>query len=115
MPALISFSPEAVVWQDHPLFVGVRIAWLVSGALSDGPYTCALVEMADDAVVPEHVHQNEDDVLYVLKGRARMEICGAPEVELRPGSFLRVPKNTRHRPFDFSGGFTIYDFWATNP
>lgn len=105
------FDPDAIAWAPHPEFAGVRIAWLARRAELGVPYSCALLEMADGAQIPEHIHASEDDVLYVLKGRARMTV-GGEEVALVKGSFLRVPKGTPHRPYGFADGFTIYDVWA---
>lgn len=106
-----SFDPALIVWAPHPQYTGVRMAWLAKGAELGVSYSCALLEMADGAQIPEHIHADEDDVLYVLKGSARMAI-GGEDIALVSGSFLRVPKGMPHRPHGFAGGFTIYDVWV---
>ena len=44
---------------------------------------------------PPHVHRDRDEAFYVLEGRYRFT-READEVELEPGSFLFVPRGTRH-------------------
>lgn len=45
--------------------------------------------------VPEHVHEDADDISYLLVGGADVEVEGEVQT-MRPGSFLRVPKGKRH-------------------
>ncbi|HZX42071.1 MAG TPA: cupin domain-containing protein [Myxococcaceae bacterium] len=45
-----------------------------------------------------HAHSDEDELFYVLKGRLRLELDGAPAVELGPGEMHVVPRGVRHNP-----------------
>lgn len=44
-----------------------------------------------------HVHENEDEMFFVVKGRLRI-ILRDGEVRLRPGEFFIVPKGVEHMP-----------------
>ncbi len=104
-----------LAWSAHETFPGVSLAWLTRRARRGAALSCALVRIADGADVPEHVHADEDDILYVLRGAARMAIDGAGERTLAAGDFLRVPAGARHRPYGFAGDFLAFDVWAPNP
>jgi quercetin dioxygenase-like cupin family protein len=101
----------AASWSPHPAFPGVRLARLLR-ALPIRALDGALVEISDGASVPEHAHAEEDDILYVLRGEARMWIEGRGEQALGAGDFLRIPRGRRHRPFAFAGGFLAFNLWA---
>lgn len=45
-------------------------------------------------------HTDRDVVCHVLKGRGRLRIDGR-RIQLRPGTFCHIPKNTPH---DFAAG-----------
>jgi quercetin dioxygenase-like cupin family protein len=46
---------------------------------------------------PWHVHE-EDEVFLCWEGAFRIELEGAPAVEMERGSLFVVPRGTRHRP-----------------
>lgn len=115
MPNVISLSDRHIVWNKHPHFPGVQIAWLMQKARGESDFDSALVRMSADAEVFEHVHAAESDTLYVLRGSATMWIDGIGEVALRQGSFLRIPPGIAHRPYGFTDDFTAFNFWPTGP
>jgi uncharacterized RmlC-like cupin family protein len=98
-------------WIAHPTFAEVRLAWLLPPGVSTR-VACALARIPDGASVPEHAHAEQDDILYVLRGGARMWIEGRGEPTLRQGDFLRVPAGLRHCPFDFADDFLAFNLWA---
>jgi quercetin dioxygenase-like cupin family protein len=104
-----------LVWSAHERFLDVRLAWLMRPKAPGAPLSCALVQIADGANVPAHIHDGEDDILYVLRGFARMAIDGVGERTLAAGDFLRVPAGARHRPYGFAGDFLAFNVWAGNP
>ncbi len=114
MDEVISIESGNVPWSPHPAFPGVLLAWLIR-RLEAPAVSCALVQLPPDAEVPEHAHAQEDDILYVLRGRARMWIEERGELKLEAGSFLRIPRGVRHRPHSFEEGFMALNFWAANP
>ena len=89
----------------------MRLAWLLPPGASE-TLVCALARIPDGASVPEHAHAGQDDILYVLRGGARMSIEGQGERTLRQGDFLRVRAGLRHRPFDIGDDFLAFNLWA---
>lgn len=59
----------------------------------------------------KHLHESSDDIIYVLQGKAKMWIEGIGDVPLATGSFLRIPKGTRHQPHSIEEDFVAYDIW----
>jgi mannose-6-phosphate isomerase-like protein (cupin superfamily) len=112
-PTLI--AGEDIAWTPHPQFANVCLAWLMRRSADTPPLSCALVEMPPEAEVPEHIHAHDDDILYVLRGRALMWIEGRGDIPLETGGFCRIPAGTRHRPHSFSGGFLAFNIWAAHP
>jgi len=112
-PTLI--ANKELAWTPHPQFAGVRLAWLMRRSADTPPLSCALVQIPPEAAVPEHIHAHEDDILYVLRGSARMWIDGRGEVPLETGTFLSIPAGTRHRPHSFEGSFLAFNIWAAHP
>ena len=45
----------------------------------------------------KHIHENSDDIIYVLKGKAKMWIDNIGDVPMREGTFLRIPKGVLTR------------------
>ncbi|MGO8951980.1 MAG: cupin domain-containing protein [Rhodomicrobium sp.] len=101
-------------WSPHPAFAGVLVAWLVQRPKTPA-VSCALVQLPPEAEVPEHARAQEDDILYVLRGRARMWVEERGDMQLEAGTFLRIPRGVRHRPHSFKDGFLAFNVWASNP
>jgi mannose-6-phosphate isomerase-like protein (cupin superfamily) len=58
--------------------------------------------------IEKHTHEC-DDIIYVVKGRAKMWIEGVGDFPMIEGTFIRVPKGTEHRPHDIEEDLTVYD------
>jgi quercetin dioxygenase-like cupin family protein len=106
---------DQVEERDHPVFGGVKIKVLYSRADHGSTATIVLTRVPAKVEIPEHVHDQSDDILHVLAGRARMEIRfegGAQTFSLVPGAVVRVPMNTPHRIFDVTEEIRVYDVFA---
>ncbi|MBN1633573.1 MAG: cupin domain-containing protein [Ignavibacteria bacterium] len=44
-----------------------------------------------------HLHENEDELFFVIKGKFKMQFRGEREVEIGENEFLIVPKGVEHR------------------
>jgi mannose-6-phosphate isomerase-like protein (cupin superfamily) len=45
-----------------------------------------------------HMHQEEDELFYVLRGRLVIQLEGDREVVLKAGEFFVVPRGLMHNP-----------------
>lgn len=107
-----NINVEELTWQPHKTVKGVEIKVLISKAVQGTDVTCLLVRISRGLEVPEHIHENSDDILYPLSGKARMWVEGSDDFTLEPGVIVRVPQGTKHRIYDVSEDLLIYDvFW----
>lgn len=47
--------------------------------------------------VPWHIHENEDELFYIVKGILLMEIENQPDLKLKKGDLFVVSKGSNHR------------------
>jgi quercetin dioxygenase-like cupin family protein len=105
-------SVDHISWQPHPTANGVAIKPLISKKEDSLNVTCMLVSVPAGIEVPEHIHENQDDILYPLKGEAVMWIEGKNTFPLEPGVIVRVPKGTKHKIFEVTEDLLIYDVFC---
>ncbi len=48
-----------------------------------------------NAHAPEHVHENEEEIIYILTGEGEIYFDGKPE-PVKPGSCVLIPKKVVH-------------------
>ena len=94
---------------DHPLLNDVKIRTLYSKRDDGGELTCFIVRCMKGSEIEEHVHINETDLIYVLKGRARMWIEDKGSFIVEPGVFVVVSKGLKHRTYNVEEELIIYD------
>lgn len=103
---------EDIGWIPHPTAKGVTIKSLVTRKDDGADVSCILILVPKDGEVPEHVHEEQDDILYPLKGRAIMWVDGSGFFPLEPGCVVRVPRRTKHKIENVSEDLLLYDvFW----
>jgi quercetin dioxygenase-like cupin family protein len=105
-------SVEKVSWMPHPTVQGVTIKPLISNKEHGLNVTCMLVNVPAGKEVPEHIHEEQDDILYLLQGKAVMWVDGTGDFSLEPGVIVRVPKGKKHKIFDVSQDLLIYDVFC---
>jgi mannose-6-phosphate isomerase-like protein (cupin superfamily) len=81
------------------------LEFLREGFFSGGLYV--LPKGAEDSQVPHE----EDEVYYVLRGRAGFE-CDGHSVPVRAGSILFVPARARHRFYPVDEELAVLVFFA---
>jgi quercetin dioxygenase-like cupin family protein len=75
--------------------LGERVTLKLAGEESDG--ACAIVEVSTPPHVgpPLHVHQREDEALYVLEGMYEIRV-GGRMIPAPPGTFAFLPREIPH-------------------
>jgi quercetin dioxygenase-like cupin family protein len=105
-------SVEKLAWLDHPMATGVKIKPMISKKGQGDDVTCMLVEIPMGAEVPVHMHEDQEDILYPLQGKATMWVDGAGSFSLEPGVIIRVPRGTEHMIKDVTEPLLIYDVFC---
>ena len=74
---------------------GPATIYLDNTIVKKTPMSGEILEMAAGTKVPEHVHANETELLYVLEGSGTMTIAGT-DVPVTATSVIQIPPNTKH-------------------
>jgi quercetin dioxygenase-like cupin family protein len=100
-------SGTASDWEPHPFAEGLERRVLLTKRDHGADVSIFMYRIKQGSPphdVPEHVHEDADDITYMLSGSADVEVDGHVQT-LAAGSFLRVPKGKRHRVFNISSDF----------
>lgn len=95
-------------WTPHP-FLPIQIKALLTQKSDQSDVTCFLVKIPIGKGIPEHLHQTQEDILFLLSGKGKMWIEGFGDFAVEKGTFIRVPKNTKHRIYDVTEEILNYD------
>ncbi len=99
-------------WIPHPAKIK-GVSMKVLRPSEEGKYkeSVALVRVEAGSSVPPHIHENEDDNLYILAGRAKMRVADETCV-LEKGIQVSVPAGIEHEIFDVTDDLKIYDIFV---
>jgi quercetin dioxygenase-like cupin family protein len=103
---------DAVEWEPHFMTENGRIKWIYTRERDDSPISVMLINIKKGTSLPEHVHKDQPDLIFVLQGRATMFIDGVGEFPLEPQMVVQVPKNTRHTIRNIEEDILIYNVFA---
>lgn len=103
---------ENIEWKPHPLTGKIKMKILLTH--KDDQIDCTIfIGMTPKAeVVPEHIHESSDDILYPLSGKAKLWIQGLGDFELKKGVIARVPKGVLHKVYEVSEDFYAFDVFT---
>jgi quercetin dioxygenase-like cupin family protein len=87
---------DDVNWEPHP-FLPIEIKKLITKEHDHADVTIIIAKLPKGQTLPEHVHEESDDILLPLEGKGIIRIEGAGEFSLTPGMLIRVPMNTKHQ------------------
>jgi quercetin dioxygenase-like cupin family protein len=79
-----------ISWRQHPFVSDVKIKTLLTKRDHAADMTTLIVNIPKGINVPEHIHQKEDDNLYILSGKGKMWIENIGEIDLHQGVFIRA-------------------------
>lgn len=107
------FDMENLSWENHPAVKDVSIKKIITTQRfgKDSP-SILMIKVPAGVEVPEHVHENSKDILFIIAGEATMWIDGIGNLKLQKDRVIRVPRNTKHRIFDVTDELLIYDVFS---
>ena len=76
------------------------IAFLLSAVETAGQFDMAEMELGYSGGPPLHVHTEQDETHYILKGKLRYQV-GEETQETKPGDCVYIPKGTPHAWINF--------------
>lgn len=86
---------EGPDWKQHPDYEGVFLKPLVTYETTQGHWRCLLVRVQPGATLVSHVHDQEDEIHYVIEGAGRADI-GANILDYRIGSLQFISSGITH-------------------
>lgn len=104
-----AIHPSAMRWEPHPQLKDVKVAYFLSHRDEAADLSCLLVHSPKGSRIERHVHENSDDIIFVVKGKATIWIDGLGDLPMVPGSFFRIPKGVLHQPHDIEEDLVLYD------
>ncbi len=102
---------EEVKWTPHPT-LQIQIKSFLSKKDDQGDITIFLVKLPAGKDIPVHVHETQEDIIFILAGKAKMWIDGVGDFDIEKGTFIRVPKNTKHRIYNLTEDILNYDVFT---
>ena len=102
-------QPNEINWEPHPQLATAKVSYLLSNRDEKADLTCFLVNVPVGTQVEKHIHENSDDIIYVVKGKAKIWIDQIGDVPLVEGAFVRIPKGVLHQPHDIEEDLILYD------
>lgn len=74
---------------------GPATIYLEPPVVKGAPFSASVLTLPAGARVPEHVHAQETEMLYILEGSGTMTVAGQ-DVAVTPTSVIQIPPNTKH-------------------
>ena len=102
-------QPDEIKWEPHPQLASAKVGYFLSNRDEKADLTCMLVHLPVGTEVEKHIHENSDDIIYVVKGKATMWIDQVGDVPMVEGAFIRIPKGVLHQPHDIEEDILAYD------
>jgi quercetin dioxygenase-like cupin family protein len=99
-----------VEWEPHFMTDRGQIRWIYTREKDDSPITVMQIRFEDGVTLPDHVHRDQPDLVYVLQGT--MFIDGVGEFPIEPGTVVQVPPNTKHAIRNTKESLMIYNVFA---
>lgn len=75
---------------------GVKIIGKILSDETNGEYSVIVTETPPNGGPPKHIHSQEDELFYVLKGQFTFT-CGEETIQAKEGDFVRLPRGVPHQ------------------
>ncbi|WP_440880551.1 cupin domain-containing protein [Tenacibaculum sp. C7A-26P2] len=75
--------------------LGVKIVGKILSSQTNDEYSVIISETPPNQGPPLHVHKNEDELFYILKGNYVFN-CGSEKIEAKEGDFIKLPRGIPH-------------------
>lgn len=98
-----------ISWRPHPLVKEVNIKPLATKGEDGLNVTCMLVRVPAGIEIPEHIHEEQVDILYPIQGEAQMYVEDTGTFTLKPGIIVIVPKGRKHKISNVTDELLVYD------
>jgi len=85
-------SEEGKKWN----VLGVKIVGKILSTQTNNEYSVIISETQPNQGPPLHVHKNEDELFYVLKGNYVFHF-GNKKIKAKQGDFIKLPRGVPHR------------------
>lgn len=85
-----------IPWNQHPKFKGVYLKHLIKGADTDGKLSCHMVKIDPNAILEEHIHENQWELHEVIEGEGQF-LLDAKQTRYYPGCMGIIPMGTNHK------------------
>lgn len=89
-PVAAQLLPAAQAKQYGPVLMYAEPA-----ITNDKTFAAEILTLPAGGAVPEHVHQNETEMLYILAGAGTMTVAGV-KLAVTPTSVVQIPPATKH-------------------
>jgi len=96
-----------IPWTAHPVFAGVTLKHLVTGADTDGALSCHLVRLEPGARLASHVHDGQWELHEVVAGSGRAGL-GDAAADYLPGVAAVIPRGLVHEVTAGESGLCLY-------
>jgi len=74
---------------------GVKIIGKILSNQTKGEYSVIITETPPNGGPPVHIHENEDELFYILKGNYLFS-CGEKKIKAKQGDYIRLPRGIPH-------------------
>jgi quercetin dioxygenase-like cupin family protein len=89
-------ATEEIPWNQHPKFKGVYLKHLIKGADTGGKLSCHMVKIDPDAILEQHIHENQWELHEVIEGEGKF-LLDTKETPYYPGRMGMIPKGINHK------------------
>jgi len=85
-----------IPWNKHATCEGVYLKHLITGAQTDGKFSCHFVKVQAGCEISEHIHPHSWEIHEVVAGTA-IAFSGDEKIDYLPGTTAAIPEGRKHK------------------